>query len=266
MQQSVRGAARHVGRCGRRPDLRRSLRRLRHKKFHATELPAVKPTVAEILADPANLTYSTGLVRPRLSGLRLPARSSTPHEEVAELEALHRWSMVLHNQYPWDRTQTRLTPVGELRDDDYVVVFAPAQPRRPGLHPTRDGRRRRRSRRAAASPPPHEVAGPAPGPAVSRRCGCASASRCCPGSRRWPRSRASSCAPTTTSSATPPTAGRRCRRRRSAEKTGIESRVYTARTLEDLALQAARAALAARRHGVPRRSAPCCSAPAPAPA
>ena len=66
----------------------------------------------------------TGLVRPRLSGVRLPQILDT-HEEVAELEALHRWAMVLHNQYPWDRTQTRLTPVGKLRDDDYVVVFAP---------------------------------------------------------------------------------------------------------------------------------------------
>lgn len=33
--------------------------------------------------------------------------------------------MVLHNQYPWDRRRTALTPVGKLRDEDYVVVFYP---------------------------------------------------------------------------------------------------------------------------------------------
>jgi 3-oxoacyl-[acyl-carrier-protein] synthase III len=44
---------------------------------------------------------------------------------VAELEALRRWSMVLHNQYPWSRSDAALTAVKELRDDDYVVVFHP---------------------------------------------------------------------------------------------------------------------------------------------
>ena len=33
--------------------------------------------------------------------------------------------MVLHNQYPWDRAQAELVEVGQLRDDDYVVVFHP---------------------------------------------------------------------------------------------------------------------------------------------
>ena len=33
--------------------------------------------------------------------------------------------MVLHNQYPWDRSQAELVEVGQLRDDDYVVVFHP---------------------------------------------------------------------------------------------------------------------------------------------
>ena len=46
-------------------------------------------------------------------------------EEVPELEALHRWAMVLHNQYPWDRSQAELVEVGQLPDDDYVVVFHP---------------------------------------------------------------------------------------------------------------------------------------------
>jgi 3-oxoacyl-(acyl-carrier-protein) synthase III len=33
--------------------------------------------------------------------------------------------MVLHNQYPWSRSDAALTPVSELRDDDYIVVFHP---------------------------------------------------------------------------------------------------------------------------------------------
>ncbi|MBI4588343.1 MAG: ketoacyl-ACP synthase III, partial [Candidatus Rokubacteria bacterium] len=33
--------------------------------------------------------------------------------------------MVLHNQYRWDREKTRLTEVGRLHDDDFVVVFHP---------------------------------------------------------------------------------------------------------------------------------------------
>jgi 3-oxoacyl-(acyl-carrier-protein) synthase III len=33
--------------------------------------------------------------------------------------------MVLHNQYPWDRSQAELVEVGQLQDDDYVVLFHP---------------------------------------------------------------------------------------------------------------------------------------------
>ncbi|PYM44512.1 MAG: 3-ketoacyl-ACP synthase [Candidatus Rokuibacteriota bacterium] len=44
---------------------------------------------------------------------------------VPELEALMRQAMVLHNQYRWDRAKTRLTEVGQLHDDDFVVVFHP---------------------------------------------------------------------------------------------------------------------------------------------
>jgi 3-oxoacyl-[acyl-carrier-protein] synthase III len=95
-----------------------------HRKHHASELPTVKPTVAEIMSDPANLTF------------RLPSHDPDypvfgysdivdSTEDVAELEALNRWAMVLHNQYPWDRAQAELVAVGEVRDDDYVVVFHP---------------------------------------------------------------------------------------------------------------------------------------------
>ena len=148
-------------------------------------------------------------LRPRLPGLRLPRRSSTAREDVAELEALHRWAMVLHNQYPWDRAQTRLTPVGELRDDDYVVVVPPAQPRGARLHPTSVTRGGAPARAAAWAPrtpsrSPSRRSGP------TRRCACAKRFAVLPQARGAGRgARASACAPTTTSSATPPTAGRR---------------------------------------------------------
>ena len=44
---------------------------------------------------------------------------------VPELEALQRWAMVLHNQYPWDRSRTQLRPVSEIGDDDWVIAFHP---------------------------------------------------------------------------------------------------------------------------------------------
>jgi len=94
------------------------------RRHHATTLPAVKPTVAELLAQPQSLTF-----RLRSYDADFPVYDYTDildcAEDVPELEALHRWAMVLHNQYPWDRTEVELAEVGQLKDDDYVVVFHP---------------------------------------------------------------------------------------------------------------------------------------------
>ena len=95
-----------------------------HRRNHATKLSAVVPTVTELLSDPGNQTL-------RLNRYDPDFRRYSYHEiidcneDVAELEALRRWSMVLHNQYPWSRSEAALTAVKELRDDDYVVVFHP---------------------------------------------------------------------------------------------------------------------------------------------
>jgi len=95
-----------------------------HRRHHASELSAIKPTVAEILSDPRNLTF-------RLNGhdADFPTFGYDDiidcAEEAPELEALHRWAMVLHNQYPWDRAAAELVEVGRLTDDDYVVVLHP---------------------------------------------------------------------------------------------------------------------------------------------
>jgi len=95
-----------------------------HRRHHATDLPTIKPTVAKILSDPTNLTF-------RLPGYDpdYPVYDFNQimdcDEEVPELEALSRWAMVLHNLYPWDRSKAELVEVGQLRDDDYVVVMHP---------------------------------------------------------------------------------------------------------------------------------------------
>lgn len=95
-----------------------------HRKHHATELSAVKPTVADILSDPKNLTFRLNGYDPDFPTYGLDDIIDCA-EDAAELEALHRWAMVLHNQYPWDRSQAELVEVGQLDDDDYVVAFHP---------------------------------------------------------------------------------------------------------------------------------------------
>src|SRR4051795_9888471 len=95
-----------------------------NRKHHATTLPAIKPTVAQFLERPGNLTFRLPNYDPDF-----PVHTYDDildcDEDVPELEALHRWAMVLHNQYPWERSQVELTEAGQLKDDDFVVVFTP---------------------------------------------------------------------------------------------------------------------------------------------
>jgi 3-oxoacyl-[acyl-carrier-protein] synthase III len=96
----------------------------RHRRHHATELSAIPATVREALENPSNRTYC------------LPRHDADHHvysrleiidcaSDVPELEALKRLAMVLHNQHPWDREQSALKPVGELGDDEFVVLYQP---------------------------------------------------------------------------------------------------------------------------------------------
>ena len=96
-------------------------------------------------------------------------------EEVAELEALQRWSMVLHNQYPWDRSEAELVPVSELGDDDYVVVFHP-----------RNAEVRHFLRRVGSGPAAKTARSSGPRGA-RRRCVRTRRSTCAPTSRCTPR-------------------------------------------------------------------------------
>ncbi|MGZ4508117.1 MAG: 3-oxoacyl-ACP synthase III family protein [Blastococcus sp.] len=95
-----------------------------NRRHHATTLPAIKPTVSEFLQQPGALTFRLTHYDPDY-----PVYDYTDildcSEDVPELESLHRWAMVLHNQYPWNRSQMELAEAGSLTDDDYVVAFHP---------------------------------------------------------------------------------------------------------------------------------------------
>jgi 3-oxoacyl-[acyl-carrier-protein] synthase III len=205
------------------------------RKHHATDLPTIKPTVAEILSDPTNLTFRLPSLDADFPVYRFNDIIDCD-EEVPELEALHRWAMVLHNQYPWDRSQAELVEVGQLRDDDYVVV----------LHP-RDQevrhffRRIAAGRRPPAGSPAREATRPVrPYPAVNVRTQfavqpkiealavvhgdvvCSNDDLIRNSAYNWS-----------------PMSADEIR-----SKTGIEQRRYTSRSLEEIALGAAQAALA----------------------
>ncbi len=96
----------------------------RTKLYHATELPPIKPTVAEFLGQPDALTFVMPGYDPDYPVFRTEDILDA-HEDVPELEALMRWAMVLHNQYPWDRSRTELRGPGEIGEDDFVVAFHP---------------------------------------------------------------------------------------------------------------------------------------------
>ena len=208
----------------------------RHKRHHAAELLPVKPTVAEILSDPENLTFCFPTHDPDY-----PTRSYQEildcTETVPELEPLHRLALVLHNQYPWDLARTRLEEVGKIGDDDFVVAFVPRN------HEVFEFIRRVK---AGQVPSAH---GPRPPPrrerpsSRSRRSSSVSSSRSCPASESLTvvkgehvctnedviRNAAYNWSPMTADEI--------------QEKTGIEARLYTERRLEHISLQAARAAL-----------------------
>lgn len=206
-----------------------------HRKHHATELSAIKPTVAKILSDPRNLT-----VRLNDYDADFPTFDFDDiidcAEDAPELEALHRWAMVLHNQYPWDRSQAKLIEVGQLCDDDYVVVF----------HPRNQEVRRFLQRLNAGAvhlptAPAREAAQPVrPYPAVHVRThfsvlpriealAVVHGEQACT-SEDLIRNAAYNWSPMTADEI--------------RAKTGIEQRLYTSSSLEEIALRAAQGALA----------------------
>ncbi len=126
-----------------------------HRKHHATTLPAVKPTVAEFLETPGALTFRLQDYDPDFPVYE-PEEILDVAEDVPELEALHRWARVLHNQYPWNRSKVELAEAGSLSDDDVVVVFTPRD-----KHVRQFLRRVAREESAAASATARETRPPA---------------------------------------------------------------------------------------------------------
>jgi 3-oxoacyl-[acyl-carrier-protein] synthase III len=96
----------------------------RNKLHHATEMPAIQPTVAEFLAQSDALTFVMPGHDPDYPVFRAEEILDA-HERVPELEALLRWAMVLHNEYPWDLSRTELRGPGQIGDDDFVVALHP---------------------------------------------------------------------------------------------------------------------------------------------
>jgi 3-oxoacyl-[acyl-carrier-protein] synthase-3 len=88
------------------------------------ELRPIRPTVAEALADPANRTRQLLTYDPDYLRYTFEDVVDCLHP-VPELEALMRQCMILHNQYPWDPANSTVTEISQLKDDDYVVAFHP---------------------------------------------------------------------------------------------------------------------------------------------
>jgi 3-oxoacyl-[acyl-carrier-protein] synthase-3 len=127
----------------------------RHKKGAGAELSPIKPTVAEILSNPRNLTYHLLAHDPDYPGYGWDDIVEYWHR-VPELEALMRQTMVLHNQFRWDRGKMRVIEVGKLHDDDFVVVYRPRNDDvLQFIRRVKGGRRARpvKPRPAAARPP-----------------------------------------------------------------------------------------------------------------
>ena len=95
-----------------------------NKLYKASSLPPIKATIDEFLSTPDARTSILTDYNPdhrRYSDDEILDVS----ESQPELEALRRWAMLLHNQHPWDRSRAKLKSAAELQDDDVVVLFYP---------------------------------------------------------------------------------------------------------------------------------------------
>ncbi|MGE3287393.1 MAG: 3-oxoacyl-ACP synthase III family protein [Pseudonocardia sp.] len=208
-----------------------------HRRHHATELPAVKPTVAELLRQPGALTFVLPDHDPDFPVFGTAAVLDA-HADVPELEALLRWAMVLHDQYPWDRSRTELRPLSEVDDDEFVVTF---HPRNRDVEAFLERARSGAATRPAAKRAPVEAKPPIrPYPAVRvqetfavkpriESLAVARGEMACSNDDVI-RNASFSWSPMSASEI--------------SRKTGIDARRYSARDLEELALDAARGALA----------------------
>ena len=205
------------------------------RRHYAGNLPTVKPTVSQLLSDPDHVTLRVRHFDPNHPVFGYDEILDC-HEDVAELEALSRWTMVLHNQQLWDRDEIELVRVADLKDDDYVVVSHPRN-REVQRFINRAATGRTRPATSFTRPEPTEPS--TPYPAVDVRAEFAVAPRIdaiavahgdqvCT-NEDLIRNTAYNWSPMSADEIT--------------AKTGIEQRRYTSGTFEDLALSAAKQAV-----------------------
>ena len=87
-------------------------------------LRAIQPTVGELLASPKQRTLRLSSYDPDYPGYSYDDVIQYRHE-VPELEALMRQTMVLHNQYRWDPATCACVETSQLKEDDYVIALYP---------------------------------------------------------------------------------------------------------------------------------------------
>jgi 3-oxoacyl-(acyl-carrier-protein) synthase III len=149
-----------------------------------------------------------------------------------------RWAMVLYNQYPWHRQHTRLIEVGKIKDDDVIAVFYPRHRevlqfirRVKGARPVG----------AAAAPVPAPQAQPPTSPMaalqVAEQCKVLPRLEALAVVKGEVRCTNEDLVRNAAYNWSPMSA------QEIVDKTGIECRLYTERSLEDISLQAARRAL-----------------------
>ncbi|MGH9057851.1 MAG: 3-oxoacyl-ACP synthase III family protein [Acidimicrobiales bacterium] len=97
---------------------------LQYKAHDATGLAPIKATVGEFLASGSDKTFVIAGHDPDYPVFS-PVEIFNFTDPVPELEALGRWARVLHNQYPWNRRNARLAELGSIGDDDFVVLLYP---------------------------------------------------------------------------------------------------------------------------------------------
>ncbi len=95
-----------------------------NKRHHATSLEPIKPTIEEFIASGTDLAYTLAEYDPDYPVYSFQEIIDC-NQEVPELEALQRMAMTLHNQSPWDRARGRLARAAEIGDDDFVILFVP---------------------------------------------------------------------------------------------------------------------------------------------
>ncbi|PYN31458.1 MAG: 3-ketoacyl-ACP synthase [Candidatus Rokuibacteriota bacterium] len=197
---------------------------------------AIVPTAAEAIADPDALVYEILNYDPDYPIYSFDDVVGYSHR-VPELEALMRHAMVIHNEFPWNREDIRLTSVGALRGDEVVLLLHPrtAEVCR-FVHRAKAAPVRARSRPAPAVA--HHPTTPVPPIDVSRRftvmprlealATCRGEHVCT--NEDLVRNAAYSWSPMTA--------------QHIKTKTGIDQRTYTDVDLEELSLKAAVSALA----------------------